>query len=41
MKGHWNRYSWHVDDKSYVKEFVSDTEAREYLESDEEDIEGS
>ena len=35
MNGHWNNYSWHLDQKSDVKEFVSDKEAREYVEPDE------
>lgn len=35
MKGHWNGYSWHPDEESDVWEFVSDREAREYLEPDE------
>ena len=33
MKGHWNGYSWHPDEESDVWEFVSDREAREYLET--------
>lgn len=37
MKGHWNGYSWHPDEKSDVREFVSDREAREHLEPDEPD----
>ena len=36
MKGHWNGYSYHLDQRSDVKEFVSDREAREYLEQDED-----
>ena len=41
MKGHWNGYSWHQDEKSDVREFVSDREAREYLEPDEPEKDSS
>ena len=36
MKGHWNGYSWHLDEKADVREFVSDREAKEYLEPEED-----